>query len=312
MRRNASLALIAAGVLAAPGRISAQSEAAVIRVGTNPVDPLCEPYYGSERGIFRDNGANVQVTTLANGSTTVQGVVSGDLDAGIANIVQVAAAVAHGIPLQMIAPAALYSAKHAYSALCVAKNAPFAVPKDLIGATFAVSTLNDFNQLAIVAWLEHNGISPAKVRFVELRFAEMGAALQRGTVQAATIAEPALSGALYAGGVRTFADIYSVIAPEFANLIWFSTKAWLQKNPDAAKHLVAGIYATARWANAHQPETGVILARIAKIDPATVAGMRRAYYATSSNPKYVQAPLDFSFRYGLIARPVTTAEFIAS
>ena len=160
------------------------------------------------------------MTTLANGSTTIQAVVSGDLDVGVANIVQVAAAVARGIPLQMIAPAALYSAKHAYSALCVAKNAPFATAKDLTGATFAVSTLNDFNQLAIAAWLERNGVPAAKVHFVELRFAEMGAALQRGTIAAATIAEPALSGALYAGQARVFADVYSVIAPEFANIIW--------------------------------------------------------------------------------------------
>jgi NitT/TauT family transport system substrate-binding protein len=310
LRRSAALALVAGSVLAGKAAI-AQSELPIVRIGTNPVDPLCEAYYGSERGIFRENGVDAQVTTLANGSTTTQAVVSGDLDVGIANIVQVAAAVAHGIPLQMIAPAALYSAKHAYSALCVAKNATFASAKDLIGTTCAVSTLNDFNQLGIAAWLEHNGVAPAKVRFIELRFAEMGAALQRGTISAATISEPALSGALFAGQVRIFADVYSVIAPEFANIIWFSTKSWLQKNPESAKRLIAGIYATARWANGHQTETAEILARVAKIDPATVAGMRRAFYATSGSSKYVQAPLDFSYRYGLIARSVSAAEFIA-
>jgi len=47
------------------------------------------------------------------------------------------------------------------------------------------------------------------------------------------------------------------------------------------------------------------------MDPTVVAAMTRAYFATSSNPKYVQAPLDFALRYGLISRPVTTAEFIA-
>lgn len=211
----------------------------------------------------------------------------------------------------MIAPAALYSSKHAYSALCVAKTATFASAKDLIGATCAVSTLNDFNQLGIEAWLEKNGVPPAKVKFVELKFAEMGAALQRGTVAAATISEPSLTAALNSGQARVFADVYSAIAPEFANIIWFSTKPWLQKNPDTAKRLVAGIYATARWANSHQSDSAEIIARVAKIDMPTVAGMRRAFFATAPDPKYVQAPLDFSFRYGLIPRAVTTAEFIA-
>jgi NitT/TauT family transport system substrate-binding protein len=312
LRRSTALALVGGSVLAAVRPAAAQTDLPVVRIGTNPSDSLGEPYYGSEHGIFRDNGINAQVTTLANGSTTLQAVVSGDLDVGLANIVQVAAGVAHNIPLQMIAPAALYSAKHAYSALCVAKNATFTSAKDLIGTTFAVSTLNDFNQLGIQAWLERNGVALAKVRFVELRFAEMGAALQRGTIGAATIAEPALSGALNAGQARIFADVYAAIAPEFANIVWFSTKAWLQKNADTTKHLTAGIYATARWANTHQSETAEILARIAKLDLTSITGMRRAYYATSNNPKYVQAPLDFSYRYGLISRPITTAEFIAT
>ena len=151
----------------------------------------------------------------------------------------------------------------------------------------------------------------ARVHFIELKFPEMGPALQRGTVQAATIAEPALSSALHSGEVRAFADVYEVIAPEFANIVWFTSKTWLQKNPDTAKRLLNGIYATAKWSNEHQPQSGEILAKVAKMDPAVVATMMRAYYATSSSPKYVQAPLDFALRYGLISRPVTTAEFIA-
>ena len=93
--------------------------------------------------------------------------------------------------------------------------------------------------------------------------------------------------------------------------MWFASKSWLQKNPAIAKKLVAAIYATARWANAHQSESAPILANVAKLDPSIVAGMTRAYYATSNDPKEVQAPLDFAFRYGLLPRAVTTAEFIA-
>ena len=59
------------------------------------------------------------------------------------------------------------------------------------------------------------------------------------------------------------------------------------------------------------PAGAPILARVAKLDPALVANMTRAYYATSDDPRLVQAPLDFAFKYGLLPRPVTTAEFIA-
>ena len=299
--RSIALGLVAGGIVAMTRPAGAQAAPATVRIGTMSIDPFGETYFGVDQGIYRNNGIDAQLSTLPNG----------DLDVGLANIVTVAAAVAKGIPLLMIAPAALYSAKHSYSRLCVAKNSPFKTAKDLDGGTIAVSSLNDFNQLGVAAWLEHNGVPPARVHFIELKFPEMGPALQRGTVQAATIAEPALSSAIHLNEARAFADVYEVIAPEFANIVWFTSKSWLQKNPDTAKRLVSGIYATARWSNDHQPQSADILAKVSKMDPTVVAAMTRAYFATSSNPKYVQAPLDFALRYGLISRPVTTAEFIA-
>jgi len=310
--RSSALGRIAAGLAAAAAApAGAQLDLAVVRIGTNPVDPFATSYYGVDRGFFRQAGIDARLTTLPNGSTITAAVLGGDLDVGIANIVQVANAVAHGLPVQMIAPAALYSAKHSYSQLCVAKNSPFTTAKDLDGATIAVSTLGDFNSLGVSAWLDRNGVPPARVKFVEIKFPEMGAALERGTIGAATIAEPALSAAIQAGQARSFATPYTAIAPEFAAIVWFASTAWLAKNPDVAKRLVGAIYATARWANAHPAETAPILARVAKLDPALVLGMTRAYYATADDPKLVQAPLDFAFHYGLLPRAVTTAEFIA-
>jgi NitT/TauT family transport system substrate-binding protein len=311
MPRSTALTLLAGGLVAATRPAAAQSTPADVRIGTMSLDPFGEAYYGVERGFFRDNGINATLTTLGNGSTIIQAVLGGDLDVGMSNIVNVAVAVTKGIPVVMIAPAALYSAKHSYSRLCVAKNSPFKSAKDLEGGTIAVSALNDFNQLGVAAWLEHNGVAPGKVKFVELKFPEMGAALLRGTVQAATIAEPALSGAVKSGEVRLFADVYGVIAPEFTNIIWFTTKAWLQKNPDVAKRLLTGIYAAGRWGNANPALSAEILARVSKTDPAVVNSMTRALYATQNDPKYVQAPLDFATRYGLLSRTVTPQEFIA-
>ena len=311
LSRSSALAVIAGGIVTAALPAGAQTTPADVRIGAMSIDPFGEAYYGIERGFFKDNGINASVQTLPNGSTIVQAVLGGDLDVGMANIVTVAAAVTRGIPLFMIAPAALYSAKHSYSRLCVAKSATFKTARDLEGGTIAVSSLNDFNQLGVSAWLDHNGVAPSKVKFIELKFPEMGPALQRGTVQAATIAEPALSGALTSGEAKTFVDVYGVIAPEFANIVWFASKAWLQKNPDVAKHLLAGIYASAKWANANPALSAQILAKVSKTDPAVVLAMTRALYATSNDPKYVQAPLDFATRYGLLNRTVTTAEFIA-
>jgi len=239
-------------------------------------------------------------------------VIGGDLDVGMANTVQLAGAIARGIPVQMIAPASLYSPRDASPNLMVAKDSPIKSAKDLTGSTIAVSSLGDFNQLALLAWLDTNKVPRDSVHFVEMKFGEMGAALQRGTVAAAIITEPAKSDAKAAGQIRDLADTYISVAPEFATIVWFTTKSWLQKNPDAAKKLVNGIYATAKWANTHTRESAPMLAKAAKMDPTLVAGMKRLYFATANDKKYIESPLALAARYGMLPRPVTVEEYTAA
>jgi len=309
--RSAALTLVAAGMLAVTRAASAQTAVPTVRIGALAIDAAGEAYYGTDSGIFLSNGINPQVTTLPSGSAIVAGVLSGDLDVGFSNPLQIASAIARGIPLLMLAPAALYSKTDASANIFVAKDSPFKAPKDLVGATLGVGALGDFNQLSLLAWLDSNGVPRDSVHFVELTFAQLGAALQRGTVQAASIPEPFKTDAIRAGQVRAFGDTYLAIQPEITPIVWFTSKSWLQKNPETAKNLVAGIYATARWANAHEAESGEMLARAAKMDPAVVAGMKRMYFATSNDRKYVARTLDLAARFGMLTRPVTFEEFSA-
>ncbi len=309
--RALALAGCAAVFLTAARPAFAQTSLPVVRIGALAIDAAGEAYYGTDSGIFVSNGITPQVTTLTSGSAIVAGVLGGDLDVGFSNPLQVAAAIARGVPLQMLAPAALYSKSDAGANIFVAKDSPLKSPKDLAGATFGVGALGDFNQLSLLAWLDANGVPRDGVRFVELTFGQLGAALQRGTVQAASIPEPLKSAAVAAGQVRAFGDTYLAIQPEITPIVWFTSKSWLQKNLDTAKKLVTGIYATARWANAHVQESGEMLAKAAKMDPAVVAGMKRMYFATSNNKKYVERTLDLANRYGMVQRPVTFEEFSA-
>jgi len=311
MPRSVALTLIGGGMLAAARPAAAQTAPATVKIGSIAIDASGESYYGVDSGIFAANGIDAQVTTLSTGSTVISGVLAGDLDVGIANPLQIASAIARGIPLVMLAPAALYSLKDANANLVVAKDSPFKTPKDLIGVTFGVSSLADFNQLSLLAWLDTNNVPKDSVHFVELTFAQVGAALQRGTIQAAILTEPFKSIAMRAGQIREFGDTYLTIQPEIAPIFWFTTKAWIAKSPDTAKRFVAAIYATARWANTHYKESGEILAKVAKLDPADVATMKRLYFATSNDRKYTERTLALASQYGMLPRPVTFAEFSA-
>jgi NitT/TauT family transport system substrate-binding protein len=311
MRRISALATIASGIALAAAPASAQTTLPVVRIGASPIDSTSEAPYGAEQGIFADNGITPKITMISGGSTIMAAMLAGDLDVGLANPLSIASAVAHSVPVQMIAPGALYSKKDAVPNLIVSKASGISSPKDLTGGTIAVITLGDFTQMSLFVWLESNGVARNSVRYLEIPNSEMGAALERGTVQAAIITEPARDKAMRSANLREFGDTYIAIAPEFATVVWFASKDWLGKNPDTATKLVNGIFATARWANGHVRETGEMLANIAKIDPEVVAHMRRSYYATSNDRRFVETTLTLAARYNMIPRIVTFAEYSA-
>ena len=311
MQRSTALSLLTGSVLAAVQPALAQTTLPTVRMGTLAIDAGGQAYYGTDTGIFAANGINPQVVTMTGGAAIVAAILSGDLEAGASNPLQVATAIARGIPIQMLAPGCLYSKRDASANLFVAKASPITKPKDLIGATFGVGALGDFNQLSLLAWLDANNVPREGVKFVELKFSELGLALQRNTVQAAIIAEPAKAEALRAGLVREFGDTYLSIVPELCPLTWVAAKSWVQKNPDTAKNFVKGLFATAKWANVNTRQSGDILAKYSKVDPAVIATTKRLYFATQNDRKYFEPILDLAARYHMLPRPVTFEEFSA-
>src|ERR1700722_1972667 len=182
MRRISALTSIASGIALAAAPASAQTAWPVVRIGASPIDSTSEAPYGAQQGIFADNGVTPAITMISGGSTIMAAMLAGDLDVGLANPLSIASAVARYVPVQMIAPGALYSKKDAVPNLIVSKASGIASPKDLTGGTIAVITLGDFTQLSLFVWLESNGVARNSVRYLEIPNSEMGAALERGTV----------------------------------------------------------------------------------------------------------------------------------
>lgn len=311
LSRSAALSLIGAGLAAGARPAAAQTALPIVKIGAQAIDATGVAFYGDDSGIFVANGINPQVTLLTTGATVLTAVLAGDLDVGESNPMVVAAAIARGIPLIMLAPGVLYSKRDANADLVVAKDSPLKAPKDLAGTTIGVANIGDFNQISLFAWLEANGVARESVKFVEVPFAQVGGALERGLVQAGFITEPFKSGAVRAGQIRDFGDTYLAVAPELAVVVWFTTKAWFQKNTDTAKKLVKGIFATAAWANTHTAETAPMLAKAAKMDPAAVAQMKRLYFATTNARRYVEPILTVAAKYGGLQRPVPFEEYSA-
>jgi NitT/TauT family transport system substrate-binding protein len=309
-RKNFVTAVAATGTLAlaAPAVLRAQS--AALRVSTGISDTYAEPIYAQEAGFFTKAGLSVAVTPQTNPTLSLTGVIAGAYDIGMTNTIAVAAAVLHGIPLVIIGGGALYRSDAATTVLACAIDAPLHRAKDLEGKTIATSGLQDLNTVGAEAWLAENGADTGKVRFIELGFAQMTAALERGTVDAATLNEPFLTAAQ--SEIRTFAKMFDAIARRFLNGVYVATPAFVRANPALVRRFLAANYATAAWANAHHPETATILSRSTRVDLETITRMTRVYYAESFEPQLIQPSLDAATRFKVLPRRVDLAELLGN
>ena len=280
----------------------------LVRIGCNATDLYLQPYIAQDDGFFDRAGLTATIEPFANGAANAQAVIAGAVDTGPADMIQIANAHNRGIPLAFFAGSGVFTSRQPTILLCVAKNSPLKNPKELEGGTIALVALKSLTEAGMREWLRQNGVDTTRVRLFELPYAEMSAALARGTVTAAFIGEPFLTAAK--ADVRIIGSPNDSIAPTFYLSAWFARQEWIAANAPTLRKLRQAFYDSARWANAHHADTAATLTKYAKVDPELTRTMNRIGYATSLDPKLMQPVLDIALRYGLIEKAVTAQELI--
>lgn len=304
--RSLSRAHLLGLVAAAP--LAAGAQTASIRIGAAATDAHAQPFYANELGYFERAGLNVTITISGRAGAAAEMVAANALDVCLADAIQVAHPVSAGVPLAFFAGAGLYSSAHPTTLLVVAADSPIRQARDFEGKTIAVIGLASIGSSAVSEWLRKNGADATRVKLVELQFANMVAALGRGVIAGALLAEPFLSAS--AGSIRVLAKAYDAIAESFAISTFFASRTWLTANRDAARKFATVMYDTARWANANQADSAAILAKISKLDLDRVRAMTRITYATSLDARQLQPPLDVALKYGELDHRVDAGALI--
>jgi NitT/TauT family transport system substrate-binding protein len=210
-----------------------------------------------------------------------------------------------GLAVHFIAPGALWVTPKGTAELVVAKDAAIHVAADFAGKTIAVTSLADLSYFGTRAWLVKNGVDANTVKFVEIPFPAMGAAVAEHRVDGAMIAEPYLTAAKDA--TRIVAPVDDAVAPRFLVSGWLASDAWIKTHADIATRFAAVMARTSAWANANPKASAAILARYAKISPDVAATMHRDDYATTLDPKLIQPPIDAVTKGATVTAPLVTA-----
>jgi ABC-type nitrate/sulfonate/bicarbonate transport system substrate-binding protein len=309
MKRDIAIRLLGAAGIAPLLPIGTATAADTTRVIGLPIDTGLEVQYAQAAGLVDQSGLSLHVENLYAGAAVQAAIAGGAADIGLTNVSSLATAREKGLPLVMIAPAALYTSKEATSVLMVALDSTLRTARDLNGKTIAVNGLKSISQLGPEIWIDKNGGDSTTVHFIDMPFAEMPQALATHRIDAALVAEPQATAATKEA--RRFANVYDAIGTRFLITAWFSTASWVSSNPDLARKFAALIYRAAAWSNTHHAQTADVLVSITKLDPATVRAMPRVVFDESADPASIKPHLDAALKYGLITKPITPEDLFA-
>jgi NitT/TauT family transport system substrate-binding protein len=312
MNRRSFLTKVTVGVAAWPLMRSFAWAQAKTKLGYMKIVDNGAMFMAMDKGFFKAEGLELEPVPMAGGAVIVQGVTSGDLQFGWTNVISLYQAYVEGFDFKLIAGGATNArGSNETHAIEVQKDSPIRQAKDLEGKTVAVNTLNNIVHLMAMAWVDKNGGSSAKVKFIELPFPQMEAALVAGKVDAISVQEPFAAAAARRPDVRVLSNPWGDVLPKFLIASWFASEKWAQKNRKTAEAFVRTVNRGIDAIHADKEGARAAMIKWAGLKPDMVGKIGLPLFDKTLSEKDLQATIDLTLKYKLISRRLKAREVIS-
>lgn len=290
---------------------SSSSKTTKIDVGVLAISALAPVYLGIDKGFFADEGLEVVPHTSEGGAALLPSVVSGELDFAYSNNVSLLIAAVRGLPIQIVTNGADESddKSETNSVLVSRKGSAIRRPKDLEGKEIAVNTLKNVGDITIKAALEKRGVDVSKLRFVEVPFPEMIAALEAGRVDAVWLVSP-FSEQAVAAGHQVLARPFYDTKPGLTIATYFTSKRLAQEDPEVVDRFVRAMNRSIEYTSTHPAEFRRITLTFTKIPESVVKAMPQNALSTKVDRGELQLTAELMRKYGLIDKMPDLDELI--
>jgi NitT/TauT family transport system substrate-binding protein len=273
-----------------------------VKLGLIPVD-VAPVYLGVKKGFYDKQGLKLSITTAQGGAAIVPGVVSGQFQFGFSNVTSLMVAQSNGVPVQAVSNGIASTGVRGkdFEALTVKKGSPIKSPRDLEGKKVAINTLKNINETAVRVSVAKAGGDPDEVKFVELPFDQMPAALDSGQVDAAMVVEPALATVKSQGGVEIASPMVDV-SPNLTVAMYFTSTRYAQQNPDVVKKFQQATAESLAYADAHPDEVRQIITTYTKIPASLLAQVTLPKWPAEANRSSIVDLMKLGYEDGLFKK----------
>jgi NitT/TauT family transport system substrate-binding protein len=287
------------------------SEPTTLKVGVIPIADVAPLYLGIDQGFFKEEQLTIEPQLAEGGAAITPAVLSGDFQIGFSNTISLLIAASKDLPVQIISQGVLAGTKEseAWADLLVLKDGPIKDPKDLEGKTIAVNTLNNICEVTIKASLEKEGVAVDELKFAEVPFPDMNAALEQKRVDAACVVEPFVSQGK-AGAARGINPFYVRTAPDLTVATYFTSTQYAEENPDVVDRFVRAMNKSLEYAQENPDEVRRILLDYTEIPPEAAEQIKLPVWRTDLNEQTIELLAELSEKYGLIEEQPDLNELI--
>lgn len=294
-------ASLAAGCGSGGTEAKKEGENTKLVVGVIPIADTAPLYLGIDKGFFKDEKLNVEAKVIQGGAEAVPAVVANEIQFAFGNAISLQQAKQRGIDFRIATEGVQggSSDRDSTNAILVGKDSSIRQASDLEGKTIAVNTLNNLGDVTTRASVEKNGGDPSKLKFVEVPFPDMLAALRRGSVDAVWIPEPFASQGVGAGARKLF-DPFVEVGPRLTPAEYFGSAKYLDENPDVEKRFVRAMNRSLDYARQHEAEVRKVIPRYSQIPEPVAQKIPLPYWTSDLNEASVRQQGELAKKYGAL------------
>lgn len=241
-------------------------ELTIQHITTSDSVPL---YLGIEQGFFADEGLNVKVEIAESGSAIIPSVINGESPIGYANVISDLAAIDEGLDVRFVVNCCGTGTdvKKDTSNIFVLEDSKIQGPEDLPGKRIAVNSLKNLGDVTIPVALQKKGIDPKDIEWVPMNYSDMGAALERGDVDAIWQVDPFRTLALDAGYRPILSNFVEAI-PDTTLGYYITSGKFADANPEVLQKFQRAMSEANEYATEHPDEFRKLAVEKIKLDPA--------------------------------------------
>ncbi len=305
----ATAAALGSGLAAAQARTPV-----TVQAGFIPVTDVAALYLGDEVGIFKKHGIDLKVNMGATGAALVPSVMSGEYQFAFSALVPLLQARDKGLPVRIIAAGSSSTGVKGADVTMIHAGPKSGIKsaKDMEGKNVSVNARNGLLELLGKIAVKADGGDPAKVKFVELGFAESLAALQAGKTDAMVGAEPFGTAAINAGFPAIASPYSAMSSKSMLTSAYFSFEDQLKKNPELFRNIRAAINESLEYAQQHPDGVRKQLPKFTKLGPDVAAKLILPTYITAVPRESIEIFGKYARDFGMINKPAVYEDVVWS